>query len=140
MLHLPSEAGPIAEPRSSPAAGATRPMERRHVGHQSVLQHAAKRPRPPDVQVPRPPDTAAPRRLDIRFDLTQSAESRQTLRLTEAEFRKLGMVQGTVSELLDVTKVDKNDIIRAAVHRVFEEFDKTGSESDLVKRLRRKYR
>jgi hypothetical protein len=65
---------------------------------------------------------------------------RQTLRLTEREFRKLGLVQGILSELLVVTKVDKNDIIRAAVHRTLEEFDQAGIQSDLVTRLRKKYR
>jgi hypothetical protein len=65
---------------------------------------------------------------------------RQTLRLTEGEFRKLGLVQGALGELLGVTKVDKNDIIRAAMHRMLEEFDQEGIQSNLVARLRKKYR
>lgn len=97
-------------------------------------------PRPPDAQVPRRLDPETPRPRDTQLDLTTRAESRQTLRLTEGEFRKLGLVQGTLSELLGVTKVDKNDIIRAAVHRALEEFDQAGIQSDLVARLRKKYR
>ena len=34
----------------------------------------------------------------------------------------------------------KNDIIRAAIHRMFEDFAQAGEGSDLVKRLRKKYR
>ena len=47
-------------------------------------------------------------------------EARITGKLTDGEFRKLGNAQGTLSELLDVTKVEKNDIIRAAMHRMRE--------------------
>lgn len=97
-------------------------------------------PRPPDAQAPRHPGPQIPRPRDPQLDLTKRAESRQTLRLTEGEFRKLGLVQGTLSELLGVTKVDKNDIIRAAMHRSLEEFDQVGIQSDLVTRLRKKYR
>ena len=73
-------------------------------------------------------------------DLTAKAEARQTLRLTDGEFRRLGVLQGTISEQLGVTKVDKNDIIRGALHRLFEDFDRQGMGSDVVTRLRKKYR
>ena len=52
----------------------------------------------------------------------------------------IGNVQATLSELLDVTKVEKNDIIRAAIHRMFADFEQAGRESDLVTRLRKKDR
>ncbi len=108
-------------------------------------------PRPPgtvtsrhlDTEAPGHLDTAASIPLDTQLDLTMRAESRQTLRLTEGEFRKLGIVQGTLSEILGVTRVEKNDILRAAVHRLFEDFedlDRAGAGSDLVTRLRKKYR
>jgi len=34
----------------------------------------------------------------------------------------------------------KNDIIRAAIHRMFEDFDQTEEGSDLVRWLQKKYR
>ena len=70
----------------------------------------------------------------------EKAESRQTLQLTEGEFRQLGSLQATLSEQLDVTKVEKNDILRAALHRVFADIAEEGMTSDLVRRLRKKNR
>lgn len=107
---------------------------------QASRPHDAQAPGHPSVQTPRPPDTKTSRHLDATLDLTARAESRQTLRLTEGEFRRLGVLQEDLSELLNVTRVDKNDILRAGLHRLLEDFAELKMGSDLVKRLRQKYR
>jgi hypothetical protein len=96
----------------------------------------------PEAQTPRHLDTLASGHLDTSFDLSKRVvrEIRQTLRLTEGEFRRLGAVQMAISEHLGVTRIEKNDMLRAALHRLFEDFEEQGVESDLLKRLRKKYR
>ena len=49
-------------------------------------------------------------------------------------------VQSQLGEQLGVKKVDKNDIIRCAIHALFEEYARNGEGSELVRRLRKKYR
>ena len=96
---------------------------------------------PRGVQAPRHPDAQTPRRQDAApFELSAKAEERQTLRLSEAEFRKLGAVQGMLGEQLAVKKVDKNDILRCGLHALFEDYEKRGEQSELVRQLRKKYR
>jgi hypothetical protein len=115
--------------------------------------------RRPDTQTPRPPEPQTPGRLDPQesrvrdpqtpknlqstkrhFDITEKAEERQTLRLTQDEFRRLGHISATIGEMLDAKKVDKNDIIRCALHELFEDFARDGKGSAAVLRLRKKYR
>ncbi len=81
-----------------------------------------------------------PGRQNTAYDLAARAEERQTLRLTDAEFRKPGAVQGLLGEQLDVRKVEKNDILRCGLHVVLEDYAKRGAQSELVRRLRKKYR
>ena len=94
-----------------------------------------------DTQASGHPDAHLPGQKGIdRYDITVRAEDRQTLRLTEAELRKLGSIQARVSEELGVRKVDKNDIIRCGLHQLFDDFDELGRRSNLALRLRKKYR
>jgi hypothetical protein len=93
------------------------------------------RPWRPGVQTPTSPDLGTP-----EHRLSAKAEEGQTLRLTEAQFRHPGRVQTQLGEQLDVKKVDKNDIMRCAIHAAFEEYERTGEESEIVRRLRTKYR
>jgi hypothetical protein len=121
---------PAPQPARSPKAASVQTPRRRD----------AQAPGHPDVQTPRPPNAQASRHLDTHFDLATKPEERQTLRLTEREFRRLGSLQAALSEQLGVTRVEKNDILRAGLHRVFEDFAERGVGSDLVNRLRKKYR
>ncbi len=130
-----------AEQPARPDAGVSR-----HPDPQVPRPLGARVPGHPGPSVPGRHDAPAPRRPappaasgeGKRYDLTERAEERQTLRLTEGEFRRLGVLQGSLSEQLGVRKVDKNDIIRAALHRLYEDVDARGS--DVVVRLRKKYR
>jgi hypothetical protein len=60
--------------------------------------------------------------------------------LTPGEFRRLGHVSAAIGELLDVKKVDKNDIFRFALHKLFEEFARDRQGSNVISRSRKKYR
>src|SRR5215213_4351184 len=108
----------------------------RHPGHEKTPRHpnaqtpgtrGVQAPRHPEVPTPRPPGTQTPEAAGpsaaTGYDLGQRAEERQTLRLTEREFRRLNRLQDQLSIVLDVRKVDKNDIMRCAIQRLFEDFD-----------------
>ncbi len=128
-LSSPLDTMPAIQPPKKPAA------------HEPVRRLDPQTPRPRDAQAPRRPDPQTPRRPDAAsFELTAKAEERQTLRLTDGEFRWLGAVQSQLGEQLGVKKVDKNDIIRCAIHALFEEYERNGEKSELVRRLRKKYR
>jgi hypothetical protein len=97
--------------------------------------------RPPGVHAsPHQEVEASALHLATGYDLTDKAEDRQTLRLTEREFRRLNLLQNQLGIALDVKKVDKNDIMRCAIQRVFEEFERDGVASNVVERLKKKYR
>ena len=49
-------------------------------------------------------------------------------------------MQGLLGEQLDVKKVEKNDILRCGLHVVLEDYAQRGAQSELVRRLRKKYR
>ncbi len=116
-------------------------MVPRPLGTKTPGRPGAQTPGPQDSQTPRPLGTQASRPPDATtYDIAAKAEERQTLRLTDAEFRRLGMLQSQLEERLGVKKVDKNDIMRSAIHAALEEYERTGAESELVRRLRKKYR
>ena len=128
-LASPLDTMPVIQPPQKPAA------------HEPARRPDPQTPRPRGAQTPRCPDAQTPRRRDpASFELTARAEERQTLRLTDGEFRRLGAVQAQLGEQLGVKKVDKNDIIRCAIHALFEEYARNGEGSELVHRLRTKYR
>ncbi len=134
-LASPLDTMPVIQPPQKPAA------------HEPVRRPDPQTPRPLDATVPRPlgvqtprtPDPKTPGRQPSTYDLEEKAEERQTLRLTEAEFRKLGAVQGMLGEQLGVKKVEKNDILRCGLHALVEDYEKRGDQSELVRRLRKKY-
>ena len=128
-LASPLDTMPAIRPPKKPAA------------HTPVGRPDTQTPRVPDAKTPRRPEPQTPRRPDAAsFELTARAEERQTLRLTDGEFRRLGAVQSQLGEQLGVKKVDKNDLIRCAIHALFEEYERNGEGSELVRRLRQKYR
>ncbi len=113
----------------------------------------AQRPRPPGVQGSRVPDPQTPRppevqssstlasgsAADVRFDLTERAREEQTLRLTEGEWLRLDRLTRELAAELGVRRVEKNDILRYGLHRLFT--DLTGREKErILATLRKKYR
>ena len=111
-----------------------------HQDTQTPRSQDATAPRPPGTQAPRHRDPQAPRPQSAGYDLTEKAEERQTLRLTSGEFRRLGAVAAALSDELGVKRVDKNDIIRCGLHRILEDYERHGQGSELVTRLKKKYR
>ncbi len=78
-LSSPLDTMPVIQPPQKPAA------------HEPARRPDPQTPRPRDAQTPRRLDPQTPRRRDpASFELTAKAEERQTLRLTDGEFRRLG--------------------------------------------------
>jgi len=89
-------------------------------------------------------DVTTERRHDVmplpsstRFDLNQPTTSHDTLRLSSDETRAMEDLKSALKWEHDVT-VSKNDICRAAIHELIEEYRAKGSSSAAVKRLKKK--
>lgn len=93
------------------------------------------------------PDATTPRRHDVTpatspprpagFDLNRTTASRDSLRLSLDETRALDELRAALKWDYDLV-VSKNDICRAALHWLLEDFAAKGEKSSAVTRLRRK--
>lgn len=87
-----------------------------------------------DVMTSSPP---APTPQPAGFDLNRPTASRDSLRLSIDETKALDALRATLKWDYDLT-VSKNDICRAALHWLLEEFSARGEKSQAVVRLKRK--
>jgi len=71
------------------------------------------------------------------FDINRPTASRDSLRLSIDETRAIDDLRQTLKWDYDVT-VSKNDICRAALHQLLEEFAAKADKSGAVNRLKRK--
>ena len=99
-----------------------------------------------DVKTPRPQDTETSLRQDVNpsrqqdvkpYDINDDTFERETVRISKAEQRAVERLKLSLRELLDGT-VGKNDIFRAGLHFVLEDFRTNGERSEVVSRLRQK--
>jgi hypothetical protein len=81
--------------------------------------------------------TSSPTSSPSVFDINRATTSRDSLRLSMDETRALDELRQTLKWDYDVT-VSKNDICRAALHWLLEDFASKGEKSVAVARLRRK--
>ena len=87
---------------------------------------------------PRPQDANASRRPNAKtFDINEETLERETVRLTKAEQRAVEQLKLSLRDVLDST-VGKNDIFRAGLHFLLEDFNAKGEGSEIVSRLRKK--
>ncbi len=101
----------------------------------------------PDPAPAAPTDVTTSRRHDTTtspqnpgsdgFDLNRPTASRDSLRLSVDETKALEALRSALKWDYDLT-VSKNDICRAALHALLEEFAAKGEKSDALKRLKRK--
>lgn len=121
--HEEPVAPPLASRQSAPEPPAPRDVttSRRH-GTMTSLGAPSKRG-----------DAASPAQVDINTPTS----SRDSLRLSTEETRALDDLRQTLKWDYDLS-VSKNDICRAALHALIEEFRSKGDRSDTLKRLKRK--
>jgi hypothetical protein len=116
---------------------------------------AAPEPEPPDVNAPAPttpepaanPDVVTSRRHSVTtspatgatagFDLNRPTASRDSLRLSIDETKALDELRQSLKWDYDLA-VSKNDICRAALHLLLEDWTAKGERSAAVSRLKRK--
>jgi hypothetical protein len=90
-------------------------------------------PEPPDPVTPAAP-TSPP---SVGFDLNLPTTSRDSLRLATDETKALDAIRAALKWDFDLS-VSKNDICRAALHWLLEDFQAKGDKSQAVARLKRK--
>ena len=103
-------------------------------------------PRRQDVNVPRRQDVSTSRHKDVKtarqqevrlYDINAETLERETVRVSKAEQRAVEQLKLSLRDLLDST-VGKNDIFRAGLHFLLEDFQANGEQSEIVSRLRKK--
>jgi hypothetical protein len=75
----------------------------------------------------------------LKFDLADQAYKNDTFSFTTNELDALEDAKISLKRKLDI-KSSKNEIIRAALHSLLDDYHKNGERSDLVKRIRGKRR
>jgi hypothetical protein len=83
-------------------------------------------------------DANASRQQDVKpYDINDDTFERETVRVSKAEQRDVERLKLSLRDLLDGT-IGKNDIFRAGLHFLLEDFRTNGEQSEVVSRLRRK--
>jgi hypothetical protein len=99
-----------------------------------------------DVNVPRHQNVNASSQKDVNvsrqqegspYDINDETLERETVRVSKAEQRAIERLKLSLRDLLDST-VGKNDIFRAGLHSLLEDFHTNGEQSEIVARLRKK--
>ena len=91
-----------------------------------------------EVTTSRRKDVNASRQQDGKpYDINDETLERETVRVSKAEQRAVEQLKLSLRELLDST-VGKNDIFRAGLHFVLDDFHSNGEQSEVVARLRKK--
>ena len=119
----PPAASPLADPSTTPETTPIRDVT-------TSRRHDTTTSTPTSTKTNTP---AEPKRLDINAPTT----SRDSLRLSTEETRALDELRQQLKWDYDLS-VSKNDICRAALHALVEEFRAKGERSESLKRLKRK--
>ena len=91
-----------------------------------------------DVKTSRPKDANGSRlHIVSAFNINDETFERETVRVTKTEQRAIEQLKLSLRDLLDST-VGKNDIFRAGLHFLLEDFQTNGEQSEIVARLRKK--
>lgn len=110
-----------------------RPQDIKTSSHQDT-----KTPFRQDVITPRQQDVNVSRQQAVKtYNINDETFERETVRLAKAEQRAVEQLKLSLRELLDIT-VGKNDIFRAGLHMLLEDFRTNGEQSEIVSRLREK--
>lgn len=125
---------PVEEPTPSPPA--TEPAIETPAVSASTTPEKPRASERHDVTTERRHDVR-PLPSSPRLDINQPTTSHDTLRLSSDETRAMEELKSALKWEHDVT-VSKNDICRAAIHELIEEYRAKGSSSAAVKRLKKK--
>lgn len=91
-----------------------------------------------DVNAPRHQDVNVSRQQEVKtYNINDDTFDRETVRVSKAEQRAIEQLKLSLRELLDST-VGKNDIFRAGLHFILDDFRRNGEQSEIVSRLREK--
>ena len=83
-------------------------------------------------------DVKTARQHEIKpYDINDETFERETVRISKTEQRAVEQLKLSLRELLDST-IGKNDIFRAGLHFLLEDFHTNGERSEIVSRLRKK--
>jgi hypothetical protein len=74
-----------------------------------------------------------------QFDLAQPPYKNDTFSFTQEELEKLEDIKIELKRKLDI-RTSMNEIIRAGLHNLFDDYDKNGARSNVVKRIKEKGR
>ena len=136
--------GPPPPMRTSTPAQQEAPQRHKDVkterpqGTKMSSRQDTKTPFRQDVITPRQKDVNVSRQQAVRsYDINDETFERETVRLAKAEQRAVEQLKLSLRELLDST-VGKNDIFRAGLHFILDDFRRNGEQSEIVSRLRAK--
>lgn len=91
-----------------------------------------------DVSTPRRKAINVSRQQEVKpYDINEETFERETVRISKSEQRAVEHLKLALRDLLDST-VGKNDIFRAGLHFLLEDFHTNGEQSEIVSRLRKK--